>query len=707
EDRELDFQQWQAVMKDSTISTKKNDGETWSLQMRLRDREGYYKWFLVRQAIYERDDQGKVLLGRGLALDIHESKLTEELLHLTEERLRFLLEASPVVIYTAHATNERQCTYISKNVQFLLGYSSGEFLSNYNFWLKNVHAEDRSRILGSFNYLLERKSYIQEYRFQHKKGHYLWLRDEQRLVCDSDGKIKEIIGSVVDISDRRSMELALQTSEKHLNTIVSKISDGIIILDQQGRVNFANPMASQMFNLRPSEIQDFTMSLPDNPEENWEMGIALPDGSSGLAEVKMSWVIWEGESRYLMSIRDITRRREDAEKIRQSTERELLLSTIAKRIRQSLDLEEILTTTVEEVRSLLNCDRVLIYRVYPQGTGRAIAESVGEEWQKVLEIMFPEEVFPLECYEPYYQGKIFALDDRRGTPESGIIRECLVDFLKSIEVQAKLVVPIVQTDCLWGLLIAHQCSEPRHWEDWEIQFLQQLSTQLSLAIQQSLLLQQLQLELTERQQMEKQLIAITQLQKGILDGANYSIISVNIDGIIQSFNKGAEKLLGYQAEDLIGLETTLIFHDPQEIAHHGQLLSQELARTINPDFEVFAAKPLLGMVDEREWTYIHKNGDRIPVMLSVTALFDGKGNCSGFLGVASDISERKAIESERQKLEFLVKKSAEFIAISDLDGNVIFLNEGGQKLVGLPNLQTALKTKVENYHPPEVFKFLY
>ncbi|MGL5033418.1 MAG: PAS domain-containing protein, partial [Microcystaceae cyanobacterium] len=97
EDRELDFQQWQAVMKDSTISTKKNDGETWSLQMRLRDREGYYKWFLVRQAIYERDDQGKVLLGRGLALDIHESKLTEELLHLTEERLRFLLEASPVV----------------------------------------------------------------------------------------------------------------------------------------------------------------------------------------------------------------------------------------------------------------------------------------------------------------------------------------------------------------------------------------------------------------------------------------------------------------------------------------------------------------------------------------------------------------------------------------------------------------------------------
>ncbi|MFM7383866.1 MAG: PAS domain S-box protein [Microcystaceae cyanobacterium] len=831
DDQNADFEQWQAMNRPGDSPSPQGESP-WTQQLRLRTVQGEYKWVLLRQTVYERQPQGQIKSCVGIALDIHALKVTEELLQLTEERLRFLLESSPVVIYTCPPQVATDCTYISKNVKKILGYGSGEFISHYGFWQKQIHPEDRARVIAGWEYFLDRGNYTQEYRFGHAEGHYLWIRDERQLIRDSAGQAKEVIGSVIDISDRKQVELSLQASEKHLNTIVSNISDGIIILDRQGQICFANPMAGTMLNLRPEEVKDFTLGLPPDAEGTWEMNIVQANGNPGTAEVKVSWVTWEGESRYLMALRDITRLQADAQKVRESerryrtlmesvpnliwlrdqrgrfldgnerleeylglsithlqhldwyewvhpqdwaiakkswqvavehnenyqkeyrlrgkdgryrwhlvqatpltnvsgnltlwlgsctdiealkraetvivqqAEQERLLTTIAQRIRQSLELEQILKTTVGEVRDLLKCDRVLVYRVYPQGSGKAIAESVGKGWEQILHREFPEEVFPLECYDPYFQGRIFALDDRSGEPERGTIRECLVEFLADIQVRAKLVVPIVQTDGLWGLLIAHQCSGPRHWQEWEIQFLQQLSDQISIAIQQSLLYERLQQELAERQQAETQLRQVGQLQQAILDGANYSIISVNLKGVIQSFNKGAEKLLGYWAEEVIGQETPLLFHDPEEIKRRSLQLSQELRRKVAANFGVFTAKARLGVTDEHEWTYIHRDGTRIPVLLSVNSLLNEQGQCSGYVGIASNLSERKAIEAAQHKLELVVKNTSEFIAIADLDQNITFLNESGQKLVGIQGREAVLNTRILDYYPPQEYPLI-
>jgi len=144
----------------------------------------------------------------------------------------------------------------------------------------------------------------------------------------------------------------------------------------------------------------------------------------------------------------------------------------------------------------------------------------------------------------------------------------------------------------------------------------------------------------------ERLRAATALQTAILNDAAYAIISTSEDGIINGFNPAAERLLGYGADELVGKLTPAIIHDPEEIAARAQQLSEELRRPIEPGFEAFVAKARSGAPDSHEWTYIHKDGKRIPVWLSVSALFDEQRQLMGFVGMVMDLTERRAQEQK-------------------------------------------------------------
>jgi len=151
-------------------------------------------------------------------------------------------------------------------------------------------------------------------------------------------------------------------------------------------------------------------------------------------------------------------------------------------------------------------------------------------------------------------------------------------------------------------------------------------------------------DITDRKQSEAKLIEATQLQQAILDGANYTIISTDTQGIIKTFNASAQEALGYSAAEAIDNLSPAIFHALEEIKQRAAELTIELGKPIAPGFEVFTAKASLGMVDKHEWTYIRKDGSRFPVELSITALRNKEGTIAGFLGIASDISDRKLAE---------------------------------------------------------------
>ncbi|XZN91836.1 MAG: PAS domain S-box protein [Microcoleus sp.] len=185
---------------------------------------------------------------------------------------------------------------------------------------------------------------------------------------------------------------------------------------------------------------------------------------------------------------------------------------------------------------------------------------------------------------------------------------------------------------------------------------------------------QLQIEIAERQQISTALLELTQLQKAILNSANYTIISTDADGVIKTFNRAAQQLLGYSLEEVVGKLTPAIIHDPVEVEQRAEVLSQELGVKIEPGFEVFVTLPIRGIADENEWTYIRKDGSRFPVLLSVTALSDSQGNINGFLGIGQDITARKQAEKEVRELNTAMQNAVEGIGRVDTEGRYLSVN---------------------------------
>ena len=156
----------------------------------------------------------------------------------------------------------------------------------------------------------------------------------------------------------------------------------------------------------------------------------------------------------------------------------------------------------------------------------------------------------------------------------------------------------------------------------------------------------IQSDITERKNSETLLLETSTLQRAMLEGAGYAIIATDTWGIIQLFNPAAERMLGYSASEMVGKQSPGIFHVAEEIAARARELSVELGREVKLGFDAFIAKSELGQPDQREWTYVRKDGSRFPVLLSVTTLFDASGKISGHLGVASDLTERKRDEEK-------------------------------------------------------------
>jgi PAS domain S-box-containing protein len=191
-------------------------------------------------------------------------------------------------------------------------------------------------------------------------------------------------------------------------------------------------------------------------------------------------------------------------------------------------------------------------------------------------------------------------------------------------------------------------------------------------------------ESEDRSALEHQLIETARLQRAILDSANFTIISTRPDGIIQTFNAGALRELGYTPEEVIGKVTPELIHDREEVARRAKELTAELGKQVEPGFETFVAKARLGQADENEWTYIRKNGTRYPVLLSVTALRDTAGKITGFLGVGRNIAERKQIELAREETEARLKaildNTTAVVFMKDLQGRYLLVNKRWAKL---------------------------
>src|SRR5579863_9139148 len=146
-------------------------------------------------------------------------------------------------------------------------------------------------------------------------------------------------------------------------------------------------------------------------------------------------------------------------------------------------------------------------------------------------------------------------------------------------------------------------------------------------------------ELAELREANARLMALLNASK-----AN-SIIATGSDGLITLFNSGAERMLGYSADEMVGKQTPATFHLESEIEDRGRSLSERFGRPVQ-GFDVFVELARRGETEEREWTYVRKDGRHLTVSVAVDAIHDAEGRSIGYLGIAHDITKRKESESK-------------------------------------------------------------
>ncbi|MBD2460389.1 response regulator [Oscillatoria sp. FACHB-1407] len=308
------------------------------------------------------------------------------------------------------------------------------------------------------------------------------------------------------LKQRQQIEAKLEDERDFTSAVLDTVGAMVIVLDPQGRIVRFNrncervtgylfeEVRSQFFwdlFLLEEEVEPVkavfadltTKQLPNTHENYWVTRsgdrrlITWSNTALLNRDGKLEFVIGTGI--------DITEQRRAEEETQRQTQRSQLLAAMTFRIRQSLDLQEILRTTVAEVREFLKADRVLIYRFNTDWSGTIVIEAVNSQWSSSLNTRIEDTCFQDGRWQEYQQGRISAIADL----DNSDLTPCHKALLKHFQVRANLVVPILENQQLWGLLIVHQCSGPRSWQLFEIDSLVQLSNQVGIAIAQARLLE--------------------------------------------------------------------------------------------------------------------------------------------------------------------------------------------------------------------------
>jgi len=193
--------------------------------------------------------------------------------------------------------------------------------------------------------------------------------------------------------------------------------------------------------------------------------------------------------------------------------------------------------------------------------------------------------------------------------------------------------------------------------------------------------------------------------EAIINQNQYAFIVLDDQYKVSYLNKTAEEMLGYKTSELAGSATPLLFMDLDEIRLEAEKLTEQLGRTIQPGLEVFKELRSASFSYEREWTFIHKNGTRIPTLHSSNGLRDRNGRFSGVVGMVLDISDRKHVEKARNRLLDIVESAKDLIASVSSSGKLVYMNGAGREMLGLQSNGDEVHM-VEEYSHPEMYSEL-
>jgi len=452
------------------------------------------------------------------------------------------------------------------------------------------------------------------------------IADSCAPIRDRDG---QVIGAVLvfrDVTEDYAAEQALRDSTALIRTILNTVEDGIVtIYARGGMIKTVNPAAERMFGYSAIELagQNFSLLIPelDQDQRNGSLeyysasdearAVGLgrevlgrrQDGRIFPMEMAVS-EMWLGGERYFTGIlRDTTARKQAEEAL-------LKAGALQSAIFNSANFSSIAT------------DAKGVIQIFNVGAERMLGYTALEVMNKVTpadisdprEVIARAKVLSLELgtqIEPGFEALVFKAS--RGIEDIYELTYIRKDGSRFPAVVSVTALRDDQNNIIGYLLIGT--------------------------------------DNTARKQAEEALLKAGALQSAIFNSANFSSIATDAKGVIQIFNVGAERMLGYAALEVMNKVTPADISDSKEVIARAKALSRELGTKIEPGFEALVFKASRGIEDIYELTYIRKDGSRFPAVVSVTALRDAQGVIIGYLLIGTDNTARKRVEAERAVLD--------------------------------------------------------
>ncbi|MGB7441456.1 MAG: PAS domain S-box protein [Coleofasciculaceae cyanobacterium] len=476
------------------------------------------------------DAQGNVLGAASMVLDITERQHFQEALLESEERFALAIQANDNGLFDINfQTNDY---YYSPQWKKLIGYPLDAPDPDFEELLALIDPRDEPKVNAMMDALLvgEISQWKLEFRMLDSNGSTPWVLSSGLVLRDKDGNVLRMVGTHTDISDRKQAEAALRSSEEKFRQLAENIREVFFLTTPDlNQVLYISPAYEEVWGNSTKSLYEqphswfdlvhgndrervavaFRGNLQKEQDFEQEYRIVRPDGSVRWVWVRAFPVLNELAvvERIAGIAEDITERKlSEAELLRQNLLRQLF-ADITLEIRQSLQLETILQTTVTEVRRILQIDRVLVCQMHSDGSGTVVNEALGSGCPSILGEEIHDPCLTNIYLQQYRHRIIRAIDD----VEHGPVSQCYREVLQQFGVKANLVVAILERESLWGLLIAHQCSAPRQWEDFETELMRQLADQVGIALAQSKLLEQ---ETKTKQQLTQQNLHLEQARRG-------------------------------------------------------------------------------------------------------------------------------------------------------------------------------------------------
>jgi len=470
------------------------------------------------------------------------------------------------------------------------------------------------------------------------------------LQKDDAGRPIKILEINNDITQRKQSELVLQQYIYEVEDLYNNAPCGYHSLDSEGTIVRINDTELKWLGYTRDEIlykiKFLEMLAPDSKHffcdefsrlkqqefvDNLEFEILNKDGSSRWFNLNNT-AIKDAAGNFVMTrstLFDISERKQAQAALVQKSTQEKLLWTITQAIRQSLDLNAILNTAVTEVKQTLQVDRAAIYRFTPDWGGDFVVESVDSQWVTLVGSDVQktcEDVYLQETQGGRFRNhEIFAIADI----DAAGLHPCHIQLLQQFQAQAYLAVPIFSGEILWGLLILYQNTAPRNWQSWEIELLEQISSQLAIAIQQSQLYTQLQIELQERQQATAVIREAERRWRSLLENVQLIVVGLDASGNVNYINPFFVSLTGYTNEEVLGNNWFENF------------LPNSTQQSIETDF--------LQLFTHNAHPYyrnaiLTKSGEERFIAWNNTTLQDSDGTVIGSISIGEDITEGNKIE---------------------------------------------------------------